>query len=279
MEKLAIVGTFYDGYYSIWEDFLELFSIYWPDCPYRLYIVNDSKELDFDKKYNVTIFHAGENAEYSQRVQTALEKIDAEYYLLLLEDFFIGEKVVNDPLSPILSFIIKNGLKYYRMPLREFTPFNKKNKIEPITPQMEYTVSCQPSIWKKDFLSQCIGTEKYNAWIFEGVYSKAPAAHSEQFLKGCYIDYRNPLNIYHGALQSKLLNKTVEHFTNKGYKFKSKLPLISKCAERKHTIKKIFKLLCPNSVQKLIKKNISTTSVVERYDKDIDQLIIKMGLD
>ena len=34
----------------------------------------------------------------------------------------------------------------------------------------EYTVSCQPAIWKKEFLKECIGTENYNAWICEGVY-------------------------------------------------------------------------------------------------------------
>ena len=73
MHKLAIVGTFYDGYYDLWEDFLELFYTNWPDCPYPLYIVNDEKELSFKKEYKVNVIHAGHKAEYSQRVQTAVK--------------------------------------------------------------------------------------------------------------------------------------------------------------------------------------------------------------
>lgn len=203
MHNMAIVGTFYDGYYDLWEDFLNLLTYYWPDCPYPVYIVNDMKELNFDKKYNVTVYHAGENAKYSQRVQTALREIEAEYYLLLLEDFFIGEKLQASVLEDILTFMKENDAKYYRMPTRDFIPFYKKQHIEKIKPQMEYTVSCQPSIWKKDFLRKCIGIDKYNAWVYEGIYSKAPVAHTEVFLKGCYCDYRNVLCLYHGVLQSK----------------------------------------------------------------------------
>lgn len=33
-KKLAIVGIFYDGYYDIWGDFLDLIDKYWEDNPY-----------------------------------------------------------------------------------------------------------------------------------------------------------------------------------------------------------------------------------------------------
>ena len=32
---LAIVGIFWDGYYDMWEDFLELKEKFWRDCPYQ----------------------------------------------------------------------------------------------------------------------------------------------------------------------------------------------------------------------------------------------------
>ena len=44
-QDLAIVGIWYDGYYDIWEDFLELKEKFWKDCPYTMYIVNQTKEL------------------------------------------------------------------------------------------------------------------------------------------------------------------------------------------------------------------------------------------
>jgi len=47
--RLCIVGIFFDGYYDIWEDFLELFNRNWPDCPYPVYIVDGTKNLDFQR--------------------------------------------------------------------------------------------------------------------------------------------------------------------------------------------------------------------------------------
>jgi hypothetical protein len=79
--------------------FSELFSSHWPDCPYELYIVNNEKELDYEKKYKVKVLHAGKEAEYSRKVQTALSKIDADYYLLLLEDFLLEVNVLKTQLS------------------------------------------------------------------------------------------------------------------------------------------------------------------------------------
>lgn len=279
MYELAIVGTFYDGYYKIWEDFLELFSKNWPDCPYPLFIVNDSKELNFEKKYNVTVFHAGEKAEYSQRVQTALKKIDAKYYLLLLEDFFIGEKIDKEVLSKILLFIKTNNVKYYRMQMEEFTPLSQKGKIKALTPDMEYTISCQPSIWERSFLKRCIGREAYNAWIFEGIYTKAPVARTNEFLNGCFVDYNNSLHIYHGAVQGRFLRNTIRHFDEQGYQFKCGLPIMDKKYEWKQKVKGLIKRILPLGFQKIIKKKIKTSSVIERYSNEIEKMIKKMGLD
>ena len=85
--ELAIVGIWYDGYYDIWEDFLELKEKFWPDCPYPMYIVNQTKELTYEKKYDATVIHAGADAEYSKKIQTAIDwcwKISFSVILLIL---------------------------------------------------------------------------------------------------------------------------------------------------------------------------------------------------
>ena len=276
--KLAIVGIWFDGYYDLWEDFLELFRKYWPECPYPLYVVEQEKEIDFDKDYNVTVLHAGADAEYSRKVQVAVNEIDADYYLLLLEDFFIGEPLKKNALAGVMKGIEEKGIKYYRIPLGEFTPKKYKGKIVRLTPDYEYTVSCQPSIWRRDFLKQCIGTDNYNAWVFEGIYSKSKKAHSDEFLDGCIIDYTNRLHLYHGALQGKMLNKTCDHFERMGYEFHNKRERLDKAAENKHKRKELVKSLIPINVQRYIKKHLKTSSVVERYDDQIQELITKMNL-
>lgn len=278
MKKLAIVGIFYDGYYDIWEDFLELFHLNWSDCPYDLYIVDNEKEIEFIKKYNVSVIHAGKDAEYSRKVQVALEKIKADYFLLLLEDFFIGEKLSEDALSGVFNTVLSQKIKYYRMSLPEFTPKKYKGKVMPIKTSMEYTISCQPSLWEKEFLQKCIGDENYNAWVFESIYTKSKVAHSESFLEGCWMDYRNVLCLYHGAVQGKILRKTKDHFIRKGYKFKNTRPILEKRQEIKYTIKMLVKHICPFFVQKIIKENIKTDSIIEKYSLQTQELINKMQL-
>ena len=229
-ERLAIVGIFYDGYYDLWEDFLELFYLHWPDCPYHLYIVNNELNPLFERNYDVKVLHAGGDAEYSKKVQTAIENINADYYLLLLEDFFIQNKLAANVLEETLGIIERDNIQYLRMSSSDFLvdPKQKKNAIVMIDPKSEYTVTCQPSIWRKEFLKECIGRENYNAWIFEGIYAKSKMAHEEAFLSKCRNDTRNLLTIRHGAVQGKLLPNVYRAFGDQGYRFKTRRSVLDK---------------------------------------------------
>ncbi len=285
MEKLVVVGIFFDGYYDLWEDYLECFELFWPDCPYKKYIINNTCELKYEKVYNVEVLHAGEDAEYSRKVQTAIELIDAEYYLLLLEDFFIGEKISKDPFEEILQFMGDEDIEYYSMPLNEFQTNKRRKKIgqkpylRRILPQAEYTISCQPAIWKRDFLKKCIGKENFNAWVFEGIYTRSIRAHSGKFLQKTCEDHRNLLHMYHGALQGKIIPDTYEHFINKGYKLKNKREKISCYQYRIHKDKAKLKELIPVFLQKKIKTIKKSNSVIERYQQEIDEIMGKMGIE
>lgn len=279
MVKLAIVGIFYDGYFDLWEDFLELFSVYWSDCPYSVYIVNNSKELSFEKRYNVNVIHAGEHAEYSRKVQIALDKIDAEYYLLLLDDFFIGAKISNMKVEEILNDIKSNNIKYYCMPIPDF--FQKKNLNKTGRKFLEsdkYTVSCQPAIWEKNFLHECIGKENYNAWVFEGIYVKSKMAHEKKFLDNLYIDYRNVLELHHGAVQGKLLPNTVEYFNGIKYKLKTDRKQLKGIEYINYKLKRLALTLLPDSIKKIIKKFFKKTSVIESHSKEIFEIMKKMNI-
>ena len=285
MEKLAIVGVFYDGYYDLWEDFLECFERFWPNCPYKKYIINNVRELEYEKKYKVEVIHAGEDAEYSRKVQSAIKCIDADYYLLLLDDFFMGEMIYKDPLSDIIRFMKRENIDYYSMPLKEFQTNNGKkiykdiSYLRKILPKSEYTVSCQPAIWKRDFLKACIGEENYNAWVFEGIYTKSKLAHSECFLERLCVDQRNVLHLYHGALQGAIIPDTYEHFISIGYRFRSKRKILSNQQYQNHNKKVKLKEIVPVFIIKIIKKFLKTNSVIDRYKREINETMRKMGIE
>lgn len=279
-KKIAIVGIFYDGYYDLWEDFLELISIHWPDCPYDVYIIDGEKNVDFEKHYNVKVIHAGADAEYSAKVQTALKNIDADYFLLLLEDFFFEKRVKTYQFDDIVSLMEKNRIKYLRMPMFDFSgkgdnkkhidTLDKESTFHFIPSSSEYTVSCQPSIWEKEFLKDCIGVGNYNAWIFEGIYTYSQYAHSDEFLSKCRIDFKNILGLRHGAVQGKMLPNVCAAFAKQGYVFKNKRGQLSRLKYNIYQLRQKFVEYVPMAIMRFVRR-CSGKSVVEKYHTEIEK--------
>lgn len=284
MEKLAIIGIFYDGYYDIWEDFLELKDKFWKDCPYPTYIVNNIKELEFSKEYNVEVLHAGVDAEFSRKVQLACERIQAEKYLILLEDFFFGTPLTGPILDEKTSFMDKYGVKYYCMPVNGFLHiakgklFKGYDHIHNFETTDEYTISCQAAIWDRKFLMDCVGSGNYNAWVFEGIYCKSKYAHTVEFLNKCKIDDSNYLGLQHGALQGKMIPTVISYFSALDYKMRNTRPILDQHAYQKHLNKIRIKSMVPLCIQKIIKKLFKTNSVIERYRKEIEEQMFIMNL-
>lgn len=275
--KLAVVGTFFDGYEDLWYDFIGLMKKNWSDCPYDFYIVDNVKELDKEKLngMDVKVVHAGEDAEYSKRIQAALREIDADYFLLLLEDFFIVEKVDNERIKNITDFIEREKIEYYTMPMPEFMSGKEKERygdeanVFRIGVNKEYTISCQPSIWERKFLSLCVGEENYNAWIFEGIYARTQCVRNKEFLAKSVVDYGNPLNLRHGALQGKMLSPTVKAIEKCGYKLTSRRELLSKNNELKHRLKEIAHTVIRKLHLTKIVKKLKKDSVLDKFSEQI----------
>ena len=282
--NLAIVGIFWDGYYDMWEDFLELKEKFWKDCPYPLYIINQTKKLNYERNYNVTVINAGSDAEYSKKIQIALEKIDSDYLLLLLDDFFFSKELSRDILESHIKFMKENSIKYYSMPLSEFlTPIvGKKGHIseipEYVNKDREYTLTCQPTIWERNFLKECIGTGNYNAWVFEGIYAMSKKAHSSSFLSQCMRIKSNPLCIKHGALQGKMIPETINFYQRIGYDMKNKREILDASVYQKHQRKATIKSLIPVPIQKLIKRFLHSNSVYGRYSDQILEEMKRMNM-
>lgn len=280
---LAIVGIFYDGYKDCWEDFIRLFLSNWKDCPYELYIVNNTEEISMTGASNIHVIHAGANAEYSMKVQTALNKIDADYYLLMLEDFFFGNMLNKDCLSDIINYIRSHRIKYYALSsMSSFTKYKSKlydpskDYLYEINPNRKYTLGCQAVIWEKSFLSQCIGTDNYNAWVFEGALSKSKEVHTKRFLKNCVKDDRNILGLKHGILQGKMIPSTVRYFKKQNSPLQTTRVTMSKKDYCFYVIKSLIAQNSSTKLRNIIKRIVGQKkngAVIDKYSVEIDKII------
>ena len=280
MSDLVIVCPFYSGYKDLWLDFIKLFKKYWNNCPYDLVIVSDFNEND--EIEGVKVIAAGSDAEYSKKIQTALSQINSKYFLILLEDFFFSKTVCNNEFEKIVEYIKDNDVKYYSMPMSEFSGNYKGKRIEgnnrdlrTISPKAKYTLTCQPAIWDTEFLRKVILKSNYNAWIFEGIYTKSKEAHSEEFLAKCLANVGNPLNIKHGALQQKMIPDTVNYFKKNGYEFCTNRTTLSQKDYFKHKIKIFFISMLPYSVQNIFSRFVKKKTVVSKYENEIFEIMKK----
>ncbi len=275
--NLTILGVFYDEYEDLWQDFINLVHLNWPDLPFELVIADKTFCSDSGLYSKVNFITCGKDAEFSKKIQMSLKRIKTDYVLLLLEDFFISKKIDNNAITEILDFIEENNIVYYTMPIPSFVASKEKQlfkregkKIYKLSGKNEYVLNCQPAIWDKRFLSLCIGNLNYNAWVFEGLYSKKAFIRKQKILEKCVVDYSNPLNIVHGVVQGKVINKTKEYLAVNGYDLKTKRNCLTKKEESiislKNSITKVLYFLRLIWLKRLVNKR----GVLSKYSNEIE---------
>lgn len=143
----------------------------------------------------------------------AIQEIDSEYLLLLLEDYFLSEQVDNNQIETIENFIQSEKPNYLRLvniPRKRF----KKNgsSIQHLFQDEEYGVNLQASIWKKDYLLSVLNEINGSAWDFEISFLKKTLNAEHLEMNKNYASISSILNIRNGVLKGKWLPKTVKHF-------------------------------------------------------------------
>lgn len=247
--NMAIVVIGFDGYDDLWDDFFALFRKYWSDCPYKVYLVNNEKRSQYE---GVTVINAGSDAEWSRKVQFALKEVQEDYLCLMLEDFYIGSKVNTGRVKQTLKLMSEDAIKYYK--LKTFSAiktakYKNYDYLHVIPENLEYGVSLQPGIWKKEFLQEKIGTKNYNAWKFECDRIAEERLGRSIAMQGCVYDDRNILEIQHGVVQGKYLPKTLKYFENLGYALNQ---------QRRGAMKgkRYFVYLCKKNANKYLPKSL-----------------------
>lgn len=79
--------------------FFDIFSRYWPDCCFPIYLVTNKAGID---NSNVVCIKTGEEIDWFTRTIKAVESVQNDYIIFLLEDYFISKEVTNDEISSIV---------------------------------------------------------------------------------------------------------------------------------------------------------------------------------
>ena len=161
-----------DKYEDAWEPFFKLFSIQWPDCPYKILLNTESKTFSCDY-LSVETIHTGECKTWTERIKATLEKIDTEFVLFFLEDFFLLS-----PVNPIFwddaLVCMKNHVDVGFMWFPPNGPVHQPPKYRSIVDKYLYEnkksrnfrINATLGLWRKEFLLQMLFRDG-DAWYFE----------------------------------------------------------------------------------------------------------------
>lgn len=169
--EITILINSCDLYKDAWEPFIKLFYIQWNDCPYPIAINTESIEYNGEYSENVkTFFSPNKDITWSGRLRSCLEKIETEYVLFILDDYFVQNPVAVDVFEHAHELMRNNksigmaALSYGASNVEDGNfedeffysrIINKKNKIW-----------CRINLYRKDYLLKIIRDHE-TIWEFE----------------------------------------------------------------------------------------------------------------
>ena len=108
----------------------------------------------------------GRPISWSNRLRQALERVDSQYIMLMLEDFFLQSPVRNDVVIDCLKWMHEDPtighIDFYHEP---FVDGLVRGEFSLVDSSYDYAMNTLPGLWRKDFLISMLRDE--NPWDFE----------------------------------------------------------------------------------------------------------------
>jgi hypothetical protein len=207
----AIVVPSCDAYSDLWEPFLRLLDKYWLDRSMPIYF--GTNELSVQGR--VVVLMSDRGSIWSDRLIDYLQRLDCEYVLLMLEDFFLRRPVRDAEVQACLTFMRESGAHMVRLvPLPRPTcrlPGNHRFGIcEPGSP---YRLSTQAAIWRRSTLLGLLRPGE-TIWQFE----IAGSQRSSSLREGFYSVWK-PVLPYPGMLVHHVVEKG-KWFPHEAWRFR-----------------------------------------------------------
>jgi len=218
---------------DLWDAHVKQLETFWPERGMDTYIVTDAEHpVEFDK---VKVMATGAGLEFSQRLAIALDRIDTEYVLITLDDYFLREPVSNSCINGLVTMMEREKLDYVRLFKQPGKAQGKRLKeyknIFWIKTEQVYSVNLYSGIWKTDFMKKTIRDVR-DPWRFEVSLSKI----ATELKARCAVSLNREFVILDVVRKGKILNKA-NRYLKKHDLYHGSRPVQSKWYEFKLAIR------------------------------------------
>ena len=177
--NVAVLTVGCDDYVDILELSLYYKDKYWDhSCQWPYLLATQSvkpKREGFDR-----VVFAGKDSQWTDRLKKALEEINEEYIILLLDDFYWEENIDSEMIYAMIQYMKENNVGSLNFAKcgqeRSSIGYTEVKQGEP------FRISITPSIWKKEYL-EMINYDGINVFSAERVFSENSNEHDEKVVR------------------------------------------------------------------------------------------------
>lgn len=203
--KCAVLVNSCDKYEDAWVPFFKLLEKYWKDCPYQYYLNTETKALSVEG-VDVTVLNSdscrkGNNVPWGKRLKDCLNRVQEEYVIILLEDFFMQAPVNQTELERCIRLMDKDD-RYAAIYFKQIEGFTDCCEEEPeyfkMNENIMYKLNLQAGLWRKSDL-ETLTDDNDSPWEFEFVGQKRLDGSDKIFLcskAGTHYDFKGAVFPY-----------------------------------------------------------------------------------
>lgn len=191
MKTYSILVNTCDSFEDCWEPFFRLWSLYWPDCPARVYLNTEYKTYSGPEKNVVSlrscagrIIPGRRRATWSECLKWALEAMETDTVLYMQEDYFLTAPVDGGAVERYAAQMRAHP----EIPCIQLTPegipAREPSRYEGLftsDPDYPWYACCQASLWRREALLSLLRKEE-SAWKFECFGSRRAKYSRMEFL-------------------------------------------------------------------------------------------------
>lgn len=165
----SILVSSCDAYLDILDTFFYLMKKYWPDNPFKIYLSTES--INYHSNFfNVENIHPSKKEiTWTERICDALAKIDSDYIVLILDDFFFFDYTNTQRVKECISFLKKDSkiVTFTFWPQLISSNNCKYDYYYKRRPFARYKIAAILGIWNKKQFQKYLSAFKNNIWEWE----------------------------------------------------------------------------------------------------------------
>ena len=169
--RFAVLVSSCDAFFDAWRPFAFFFRKFWPDCPWRVFLIVN--ELDVRSDF-ITPIRVGRDRGWADNLRLALGQIDADCLLYFQEDYFLNAPVAAARLAEDCAQFVTRGVDHFCLhPLAlpevaawERADSERDKSIAIIPPDAPWRTRLQAALWRRETLLDALRPGE-SAWDFE----------------------------------------------------------------------------------------------------------------